>query len=106
MQFTKFGTILGRSFAILVSNVEFKEQTIICKKNNVGHVLAINMVSMLKLERPMPIELVAKSIWYDILVMKEDLKVGIHGIGNIDLPNVIIHLMSFIPYLTKVVGLW
>jgi hypothetical protein len=32
------------------------------KKNSVGHVLAINMASVLKLERPMPIELVAKSI--------------------------------------------
>jgi hypothetical protein len=42
--------------------------------------LAINMASVLKLERPMPIELVAKSIWFDILVMKEDLKIGMHGI--------------------------
>jgi len=34
--------------------------------------------------------------------MKEDLKVGMHGIGNVDLPNVVTHLMSFIPYyLTK-----
>jgi hypothetical protein len=62
MQFTEFGTILGPNFAIVVSNVEFKEQTIICKKNSVGHVLAINMVSVLKLERPVHIELVAQSI--------------------------------------------
>jgi hypothetical protein len=67
--------------------------------------LAVNMVSVLKLERPMPIELVAKSIWYDILVMKEDLKVGMHGIGNIDLPNIVTRLMSY-PFLQKLVAAW